>query len=57
VRLVGKRLPEVMPGTLPLSAVEVAFLVAAPFLLEAAWADRAGTVSGGLWCRLVRSCR
>ncbi|MDO0916298.1 caspase family protein [Streptomyces sp. DT2A-34] len=40
VRLVEKRLPLVMPGTQPLSAVEVAFLVTAPFLWEAAWADK-----------------
>ncbi|MGW2487305.1 HD domain-containing protein [Streptomyces sp. NPDC001606] len=40
VRLVTRRLPQVLPEDRPLSAVEAAFLVAAPFLREAAWADR-----------------
>ncbi|MFD8718466.1 caspase family protein [Streptomyces sp. NPDC059629] len=40
VRLVEKRLPLVLPDARRLSAVEVTFLVAAPFLWEAAWADR-----------------
>ncbi|MEU2622729.1 caspase family protein [Streptomyces sp. NPDC007157] len=40
VRLIEKRLPLVLPDAQRLSAVEVAFLVAAPFLWEAAWADR-----------------
>ncbi|MER5526849.1 caspase family protein [Streptomyces sp. NPDC002677] len=40
VRLVEKRLPLVLPETRQLSAMEVAFLVVAPFLWEAAWADR-----------------
>ncbi|MFJ9707538.1 caspase family protein [Streptomyces sp. NPDC101234] len=40
VRLVENRLPLVLPETQQLSAVEAAFLVAAPFLWEAAWADR-----------------
>ncbi|MFF5252046.1 caspase family protein [Streptomyces leeuwenhoekii] len=39
-RLIGTRLPQLAPVTEPLSAVEAAFLVAAPFLREAAWADR-----------------
>ncbi|MFF5440375.1 caspase family protein [Streptomyces achromogenes] len=40
VRLVTRRLPQVTPQTPLLSAVEAAVLVAAPFLREAAWADR-----------------
>ncbi|MEV5760383.1 caspase family protein [Streptomyces tendae] len=42
-RVVGRLLPEVVPEgpeAEPLSVVEVAFLVAAPFLREAAWAER-----------------
>lgn len=40
VRLIGKWLPQMMAESQPVSAVEAAFLVAAPFLREAAWADR-----------------
>ena len=40
VRLLRDRLPLLLPPTAALSAVEVALLVAAPFLREAAWADR-----------------
>ncbi|MER6460079.1 caspase family protein [Streptomyces sp. NPDC001228] len=40
VRVVESRLPLVTPRDTSLSAVEVVFLVAAPFLWEAAWADR-----------------
>lgn len=40
VRLLRDRLPLVLPGTAALSSVEAALLVAAPFLHEAAWADR-----------------
>jgi hypothetical protein len=40
VRLIGTWLPQMMPESQPVSAVEAAFLVAAPFLREAAWADR-----------------
>lgn len=39
-RLVRTRLPLLLPASEPLSAVEVVFLVAAPFLREVAWADR-----------------
>ncbi|MFG2131293.1 caspase family protein [Streptomyces sp. NPDC048751] len=39
-RLVRHRLPLLLPASEPLSAVEVVFLVAAPFLREVAWADR-----------------
>ncbi|MET7697482.1 caspase family protein [Streptomyces sp. NPDC005485] len=40
VRLLRDRLPLLLPEAATLSAVEVALLVAAPFLREAAWADR-----------------
>ncbi|MGA4843069.1 HD domain-containing protein [Streptomyces sp. G45] len=40
VRLVCDRLPQLLPEGARLSAVEVATLVAAPFLREAAWAQR-----------------
>ncbi|MFI9763606.1 caspase family protein [Streptomyces sp. NPDC051963] len=40
IRLLGDRLPRLLPDTVTLSAVEAAVLVAAPFLHEAAWADR-----------------
>ncbi|WP_328503883.1 caspase family protein [Streptomyces sp. NBC_00457] len=40
IRLLGDRLPRLLPDTATLSAVEAAVLVAAPFLHEAAWADR-----------------
>ncbi|MFE1015782.1 caspase family protein [Streptomyces sp. NPDC058794] len=39
-RMVGRLLPAVLPENEPLSVVETAFLVAAPFLREAAWAER-----------------
>ncbi|WP_405655117.1 caspase family protein [Streptomyces sp. RK9] len=40
VRLLCDRLPALLPDGAKLSAVEVAVLVAAPFLREAAWAER-----------------
>ncbi|MFH8992234.1 caspase family protein [Streptomyces sp. NPDC017940] len=40
VRLLCDRLPSLLPAGATLSAVEVATLVAAPFLREAAWAER-----------------
>ncbi|MFD9906865.1 caspase family protein [Streptomyces sp. NPDC059063] len=40
VRLLCDRLPQLLPDGERLSAVEVATLVAAPFLREAAWAER-----------------
>ncbi|MEU4656257.1 caspase family protein [Streptomyces sp. NPDC023723] len=40
VRLLAGRLPRLLPDTDTLSAIEAAVLVAAPFLHEAAWADR-----------------
>ncbi|MEL3946141.1 MULTISPECIES: HD domain-containing protein [Streptomyces] len=40
VRLLCDRLPALLPDGAKLSAVEVAALVAAPFLREAAWAER-----------------
>ncbi|MBL1107527.1 caspase family protein [Streptomyces sp. 5-8] len=42
VRLLRDRLPDLLPKTVPLSALEAAALVAAPFLHEAAWAGRFG---------------
>lgn len=40
VRVVRERLPLLLPESATLSAVEALVLVAAPFLREAAWADR-----------------
>ncbi|QTD97417.1 HD domain-containing protein [Streptomyces cyanogenus] len=40
VRLLCDRLPELLPKTVALSALEAAALVATPFLHEAAWAGR-----------------
>ncbi|MEU3828785.1 caspase family protein [Streptomyces sp. NPDC029080] len=40
VRLLRDRLPTLLPKTVPLSALEAAALVAAPFLHESAWAGR-----------------
>ncbi|MES4890556.1 caspase family protein [Streptomyces sp. NPDC096012] len=40
VRLLCDRLPQLLPADQPLAAIEVALLVAAPFLHEVAWAQR-----------------
>ncbi|MFG2605352.1 caspase family protein [Streptomyces sp. NPDC048514] len=42
VRLLCERLPQLLPADQPLAAIEVALLVAAPFLHEVAWAQRIG---------------
>ncbi|GAA2102651.1 hypothetical protein GCM10009801_76870 [Streptomyces albiaxialis] len=40
VRLLRRCLPRLLPGGTPLTVAEVAALIAAPFLHEAAWADQ-----------------